>query len=352
LNLTSGVEADCKALSSVGEACEATPFADGCIIFTGAVLDGYKLAYCSVAATAWEDGCDDLVGTSAVNRARTLACTLEAEVPTNAGSRCNDDISVINLCKDDPLASNFPGCAFLAKFEEYVTDYCTGENTWQDACDMRAEAEARDNDVFRARLGACLVADTAEPTDCPPLITAHCGDTDNSANAFEDICGTSKYNANRGAQLQKACAEGGLGAMNSGTFCTDKSRAKVYCTTIDPYAGIGCDELAGEQAVIDFRMMHCMDNAGLPECSVAVADVCADNPFDARCVDDASVTTYADARKARADACVLDSPSVDCTRVNACNARPFSATPAHIPATGTATTCSSDPAFVAIRAAL
>ncbi len=356
LNLTSGVEADCKALSSVGEACEATPFADGCIIFTGTVLDGYEKGYCETLATAWHVGCDELdaAGGNMVSAMRSSACNDATQVDDEmlAGyfsPRCNTLESFGMACSSDPFAATTPGCAFHEDFEDLVANYCTASGTtWQDACDMRAGLNEGINDVSTARLGACLGDDDAD-TDCTPLLIAHCDDTDNPANQFAMVCGNVGNSMNRVAQLQKACAEGGLGAS---TLCTDQTRARAYCTTIDPYAGVGCDELAGEQAVIDFRMMHCMDNAGLPECSAAVADVCMANPFDGRCVDAVSVTTYAEARKARADACVLDSPAVDCTRVNACNARPFSATPAHIPATGTATTCSSDPAFVAIRAAL
>ena len=356
LNLTSGVEADCKALSSVGEACEATPFADGCIIFTGTVLDGYEKGYCETLATAWHVGCDELdaAGGNMVSAMRSSACNDATQVDDEmlAGyfsPRCNTLESFGMACSSDPFAATTPGCAFHEDFEDLVANYCTASGTtWQDACDMRAELNEGNNVVSTARLGACLGDDDAD-TDCTPLLIAHCDDTDNPANQFAMVCGNVGNSMNRVAQLQKACAEGGLGADD---LCTNQTRARTYCTTIDPYAGVGCDELAGEQAVIDFRMMHCMDNAGLPECSATVADVCMANPFDGRCVDAVSVTTYAEARKARADACVLDSPAVDCTRVNACNARPFSATPAHIPATGTATTCSSDPAFVAIRAAL
>ena len=359
LNLTSGIEADCKALSSVGEACAATPFAKGCIIFTGTVLDGYELAYCQTAATAWDVGCDDLdaAGGNMVSAMRSSACNdaTQADDEMLAGyfsPRCNTLESFRTACSSDPFDATTPGCAFHENFEDLAANYCSASGTtWQDACDMRAELNEGINDVSTARLGACLVADTAD-TACPSLLIVYCDDTDNSANAFEGVCGNVGNSTDRAAQLQKACAEGGLGANS---LCTDQARAKVYCTTIDPYAGIGCEELAGDSEVMTFRASYCMDpdNTDATGCG-EIADVCADNPFDGRCVDESPSQTYATARKTRADECRDNTKSGDdCLgRVNACNARPFSATPAHIPTTGTATTCSSDPAFVDTRAAL
>ena len=359
LNLTSGIEADCKALSSVGEACAATPFAKGCIIFTGTVLDGYELAYCQTAATAWDVGCDDLdaAGGNMVSAMRSSACNdaTQADDEMLAGyfsPRCNTLESFRTACSSDPFDATTPGCAFHENFEDLAASYCSASGTtWQDACDMRAELNEGINDVSTARLGACLVADTADAA-CPSLLIVYCDDTDNSANAFEGVCGNVGNSTDRAAQLQKACAEGGLGANS---LCTDQARAKVYCTTIDPYAGIGCEELAGDSEVMTFRASYCMDpdNTDATGCG-EIADVCADNPFDGRCVDESPSQTYATARKTRADECRDNTKSGDdCLgRVNACNARPFSATPAHIPTTGTATTCSSDPAFVDTRAAL
>ena len=361
LNLTSGIEADCKALSSVGEACAATPFAKGCIIFTGTVLDGYELAYCQTLATAWDVGCDDLdaAGGNMVSAMRSSACNdaTQADDEMLAGyfsPRCNTLESFRTACSSDPFDATTPGCAFHENFEDLAANYCSAsDTTWQDACDMRAELNEGINDVVTARHDACVTsvnADAFPDTDCVMIATDYCDDTENSANAFSDICGTTGYNMNRAAQLQKACAEGGLGANS---LCTDQARAKVYCTTIDPYAGIGCEELAGDSEVMSFRASYCTDNVGATGCG-EIADVCADNPFDGRCVDESPSQTYATARKTRADECRDNTKSGDdCLgRVNACNARPFSATPAHIPTTGTATTCSSDPAFVDTRAAL
>ena len=217
---SSGTTAQCTGLASIMMACETTPFGYGCrgLIATD-VLAGYQLAYCSERATAWEDGCDDFVGTNAVDTARTGACTLEAEVPDNAELRCNDDTSTINLCEDTPLASNFLGCPFLDKFEEYVTNYCTAPTTaWHVDCNPRAEADGGNNVVSIARRDACLAsADVMAFPDmtCATITNEYCSDTDNSANAFDAGCGVvavyPEDGTTRAKQLQKACAEGGMG---------------------------------------------------------------------------------------------------------------------------------------------
>ena len=88
-------------------------------------------------------------------------------------------------------------------------------------------------------------------------------------------------------------------AWDANTLCSDNDNehAKVYCRTIDPYAGIGCEELAADPMVMTFRTTYCTTNTELPECSDDVANVCMANPFDGRCVDPMDVTTYAEARK-------------------------------------------------------
>ncbi|MCH9663970.1 MAG: hypothetical protein K0U66_10020, partial [Gammaproteobacteria bacterium] len=353
---SSGSTAQCTGLASITMGCEESPFEYGCRgLIVKATLDGYKLAYCSVTATAWEDGCDDLVGTNAVDTARTGACTLEAVVPTNAEAKCNDDISTINLCKDTPLASNFLGCPFLNKFEEFATNYCTAPTTaWHVDCNTRAEADGGNNVVSIARRDACLDNPSVNTAMCPGVRTAYCSDTDNPANAFHARCETAIYaGTTRAEQLQKACAEGGMGAS---TLCSDNDNqhAKTYCRTIDPYAGIGCEELAGDSMVMTFRTTYCTTNTELPECSTTIADVCADNPFDGRCVDAMDDTTYADARKTRADECRDNTKSGDdcLDRVNACNNRPFGTTATHFPTDGTATACNADTAFAGARTAL
>ena len=356
---TGGTAEDCKALPSVMMGCEATPFESGCSVFAGAVLEGYELAYCSEQATAWHVGCDDLVGTSAVSMARTGACTLLAEVPTNAGSRCNDDVSTINLCEDTPLASNFLGCPFLDKFEEYVTDYCTGDTTWHVDCNIRAELNERDNDIFRARRTACLasanVAAFPDPT-CAEITINYCGDTENSANAFDMGCSLAVYPSDGTTlmeQRQKACAEGGMNAAGDvDNLCMDQALARTHCTMVNPYAGTGCEELASELSMV--RATYCNDNPGANGCGL-VPDVCAANPFDGRCVDDVGDTTYATARETRANDCRANRKTGDdcLSRVTACNNRPFGATTVHFPVgDGATTTCSTDPAFADARADL
>ncbi|MCA8833706.1 MAG: hypothetical protein K8953_01360, partial [Proteobacteria bacterium] len=140
--------------------------------------------------------------------------------------------------------------------------------------------------------------------------------------------------------------------MNANTLCSDNdnARARTYCTDTDPYAGIGCEELASELTMI--RETYCTNNVGATGCG-EIADVCMANPFDGRCVDAVSVTTYAEARKTRADECRDNTKSGDdcLDRVVACNNRPFGTTPVHFSTDGTTATC-SDPAFAGARAAV
>ena len=170
----------------------------------------------------------DAAGGNMVSAMRSSACNDATQVDDEmlAGyfsPRCNTLESFGTACSSDPFAATTPGCAFHEDFEDLVANYCTASGTtWQDACDMRAEETEGNNDVSTARLGACLGDDDAD-TDCTPLLIAHCDDTDNPANQFAMVCGNVGNSMNRVAQLQKACAEGGLGAS---TLCTDQNPRK------------------------------------------------------------------------------------------------------------------------------
>ncbi|MGU9962827.1 MAG: hypothetical protein ACNYPD_01840 [Candidatus Halichondribacter symbioticus] len=360
---SSGTTAQCEGISeSVTMACEATPFGYGCRgLIDKDVLAGYQEDYCETPATAWDVECDtlDAAGGNTVNDMRGSVCedatqADDANAPGYFNPRCNTRESFRVSCSSNPFdTDDTPGCAFHGDFEELAANYCKASGTaWEESCDMLALATEGINDIVTARLDACLVADDVD-TDCPSLLIVHCDDADNSANAFAMVCGNTGNSNDRAAQLRKACAEGGT---NANTLCSnnDNERAKVYCRTIDPYAGIGCEELATDAMVMTFRTTYCSTRTELPECSTTDSVVCMANPFDGRCVDEMNDTTYADARKVRADECRDNTKSGDACldRVVACNNRPFGATSTHFPTDGTATACSADTAFAGARAAL
>ena len=117
---------------------------------------------------------------------------------------------------------------------------------------------------------------------CAEITINYCGDTENSANAFDAGCGVVAVYTGSGTTLneqrQKACAEGGA---NANALCTDQALATAYCTNTDPFAGLGCDELG---TISTIRSSHCMANPGVEGCNIALA--CMRDPFDARCVDE------------------------------------------------------------------